>query len=81
LAKKLINLFELHFSPKEIENREKQIHALVAEILTDLDSVENLDEDKIIRQYVQAITSTLRTNFYQVDEDGKPKSYISIKLN
>ncbi|ETO93257.1 NAD-glutamate dehydrogenase [Legionella oakridgensis] len=81
LAKKLVQLFELHFKPIKIKNRESQIHGLVAEILTDLDAVDNLDEDKIIRQYVQAITSTLRTNFYQLDDEGKYKNYISIKLN
>jgi glutamate dehydrogenase len=81
LAKKLVNLFELHFSPEKITKREQKIHTLVGEILTDLDAVENLDEDKIIRQYVQAITSTLRTNFYQLDEHGNPKKYLSVKLN
>lgn len=81
LAKKLTLLFAFHFNPEFTGEREKKIHALVAEILTDLDAVENLDEDKIIRQYVQAITSTLRTNYYQLNEKGEHKSYISIKLN
>lgn len=81
IAKKLVRLFELHFNPKAISLREKKIHELVGEVLTDLDFVQNLDEDKIIRQYVQAITSTLRTNFYQSDSSGNPKPYISIKLN
>lgn len=81
LAKKLVQLFELHFNPVEIDDRENKIHALVGEILTDLDSVDNLDEDKIIRQFVQAISSTLRTNYYQIDKQGKYKNYISIKLN
>ncbi|RUR14721.1 NAD-glutamate dehydrogenase [Legionella septentrionalis] len=81
ISKKLVRLFELHFNPKTIKDREKKIHALVAEILSDLDAVDNLDEDKIIRQYVQAITSTLRTNYYQLDKKGQPKNYVSIKLN
>ncbi len=49
--------------------------------MNDLDNVSNLDEDKIIRQYVQAISATLRTNFYQLDQEGQFKNYISIKLN
>lgn len=81
IAKKLVKLFEIRCNPADILNREEQFSALVAEILIDLDTVSNLDEDKIIRQYVQAIAATLRTNFYQVDSEGKPKSYISIKLN
>lgn len=81
LAKKLTQLFELQFDPLMIDNREDKIHALVGEILTDLDHVANLDEDKIIRQYVQAITSTLRTNYYQVNEKGHFNNYVSLKLN
>jgi len=81
IAKKLVRLFDIRCNPATVPNREECFSALVSEILTDLDNVSNLDEDKIIRQYVQAISATLRTNFYQVDSEGKPKSYISIKLN
>ncbi|CAM2873545.1 NAD-glutamate dehydrogenase [Legionella worsleiensis] len=81
IAKKLVRLFETRCNPVEMSNRESRFNDLTAEILSDLDNVSNLDEDKIIRQYVQAINATLRTNFYQLDEHGKPKSYISIKLN
>lgn len=81
IAKKIVRLFAIRFNPHDSENREERYAATVAEILSDLDNVANLDEDKIIRQYVQAITSTLRTNYYQLSSNGKPKSYISIKLN
>ncbi|MGL6030125.1 MAG: NAD-glutamate dehydrogenase, partial [Legionella sp.] len=81
IAKKLVKLFEVRFSPDAPSNRDEQFTTLVAEILSDLDNITNLDEDKIIRQYVHAISATLRTNFYQCDSAGKPKSYISLKLN
>lgn len=81
IARKLVRLFELRCKPVEIKKRDDKFTALAAEILNDLDNVSNLDEDKIIRQYVQAISATLRTNFYQTDKEGNPKSYISIKLN
>ena len=81
IAVKLVQLFELRFQPDAIEHREERFNTLAKEILTDLDSVTNLDEDKIIRQYVQAITATLRTNYYQLDQEGRPKNYISIKMN
>lgn len=81
IAKKLTDLFELQFNPERFDAGQVQFNALVSEILTDLDSVSNLDEDKIIRQYVQTISSTLRTNFYQKDAQGKPKDYIALKLN
>ena len=40
-------------------------------ILSALDGVDNLSEDRIFRQYIAVIDATLRTNFYQPDTDGK----------
>lgn len=80
IVKKLVNLFTIRFDPQEIPNRETTSNTLIAEILADLDKVNSLDEDRIIRQYIDAIASSLRTNFYQMDEEGEYKNYISIKL-
>lgn len=81
IAKKLVRLFEIRFKPEDIPGREEKYTALTTEILEDLENVANLDEDKIIRQYVHAISATLRTNYYQMNHEGKPKNYISLKLN
>lgn len=80
IAKKLVKLFSIRFYPEPQDNRDHQFEALVDEILVDLDSVSNLDEDKIIRQYVHAITATMRTNHYQFGADGAFKTYTSLKL-
>ncbi|MGV3740329.1 MAG: NAD-glutamate dehydrogenase [Gammaproteobacteria bacterium] len=77
IAKKLFQMFELKFKMADVEAYE----ALKQSVLDDLEKVSNLDEDKIIRQYVHTIHETLRTNYYQKDENGKGKPYISIKLN
>lgn len=81
IAKKLVKLFEMRFNPEEIKKRAEACEILVTEIFADLDNVSNLDEDKIIREYIHAINATLRTNFYQINSLGKHKNYISIKLN
>lgn len=81
IAQKLANLFELRFNPAKIKNGGKQFNKLVSEIFTDLDQVGNLDEDKIIRQYVHGITASTRTNAYQIHELNEPKQCLSIKLN
>ena len=81
IAKKLVKLFDIRFNPANKEKRNDEFSSLTNEILNDLDSVANLDEDKIIRQYVHVISATLRTNYYQVDANNKYKKYISIKLN
>lgn len=80
IARKLVRLFEIRFNPIEEFNRELHFSNLASEILSDLDAVSNLDEDKIIRQFVQAISATLRTNFYQTDNKGNYKEYLSLKL-
>ena len=81
IAKKLVKLFEIRFGTEDGTDREKRFLDVSQEILEDLDHVSNLDEDKIIRQYIHAISASLRTNFYQVDARGNPKNFISIKLN
>lgn len=81
IAKQLVNLFEIRFNPALSGNREEQFTACVDQIHTALDAVASLDEDKIIRQYVHAISASIRTNYYQVDEKGEHKTYFSIKFN
>ena len=81
IATKLVRLFELRFHPDTMDTRHEQMAALISDIYADLDTVTNLDEDKIIRQFVQAINETLRTNYYQIDANGNSKHYLSLKLN
>src|SRR5262249_4542421 len=45
-----------------------------------LEKVESLDQDRILRTIVLLMEATVRTNFFQKQEDGQPKSYLSIKL-
>ncbi|MGS0729973.1 NAD-glutamate dehydrogenase domain-containing protein, partial [Shewanella sp. 0m-11] len=40
----------------------------------------SLDDDRIIRRYLDLINATSRTNFYQLAETGLPKAYISFKF-
>ena len=56
---------------KEVEN----------DIVRALSDVKNIDDDNIIRQYILLIKSTLRTNFFQMKEDGHEKEYIVFKLD
>ena len=81
IARKLVELFEIRFNPIAIAERSKKFEDSVSQVITALDDVANLDEDKILRQYVQVITESLRTNYYQIDTSGSPKTYLSFKLN
>ena len=46
-----------------------------------LDAVVNLDEDRILRRFSNAIESTLRTNFFMTEDDGALKTYASFKID
>lgn len=79
LAQLLFKLFELRFSliRPEDATQEQSLHQ---QLVAELDKVANLDDDRIIRRFMEMIEATLRTNFYQTTADGQHKPYISFKL-
>ncbi len=79
IAKLLIDLFHQRFCPTIRRNKSK-LESIEKSVLDKLDKVSNLDDDRIIRRYLDLINATLRTNFYQSDELGNEKSYVSFKL-
>ncbi|WP_132999876.1 NAD-glutamate dehydrogenase [Luteimonas arsenica] len=81
LAAKLVELFEARFDPAADKGREAAIRAAHAAIKDMLEGVASLDEDRILRSYVDVMDATLRTNFYQVDAAGAAKDYIAFKFD
>ncbi|MEW6984445.1 NAD-glutamate dehydrogenase [Colwelliaceae bacterium 6471] len=79
LAELLIKFFIRRFDPKS-KASEKVIAKLLEEIETSLDNVANLDDDRIIRRFVEMMNATIRTNYFQPDPNKGEKSYISFKL-
>ncbi len=61
--------------------RARQEKKVIKIIKTLLDSVSSQDEDHIIRAFAEVIMAMLRTNFYQTNEEGNAKPYVSFKLN
>lgn len=80
VARMIVALFDARFNPAT-KNREARIAEYKTGIETALESVTNLAEDRIIRQFLATILATLRTNFYQTAADGGHKPYISMKIN
>ena len=83
LTAQIAQLFHVRFDPR-LEPlpqtrlaREGEIAAAIEEALG---KVESLDEDRILRHFVSAVRAALRTNYYQVDIDGRPKAQIAIKF-
>ena len=80
----LVEMFEVRFNPElalSRTQRQARLQQIQQEILQALEQVSVLSEDKIIRRFQSVIAATLRTNFYQMDDSGCPKSYISLKMS
>lgn len=77
----LVKLFHARFDPQQHENSAVQCGDLVSEIERLLEDVISLDEDRILRNFLSLVQATLRTNHYQLQPDGSPKSYVSFKFD
>jgi glutamate dehydrogenase len=80
ITRQLVRLFETQFSLTG-KSREAAAERIRAGIVRSLEKVPSLDEDRILRGYLNVIRATLRTNYYQLGADGSPKSWVSFKLD
>jgi len=83
ITRNLVALFKAKFDPRidhESSKNQERLERLNSKILESLDSVENLNEDRIVRRYLDLINGTLRTNFF-LSDDNVPKPYLSIKFS
>ncbi|MEM9014234.1 MAG: NAD-glutamate dehydrogenase [Pseudomonadota bacterium] len=84
ITRKLIAVFHARFNPEAAENlkeREKAVAMNIQDVIDSLADVQSLDDDRIIRRYVNFFSAALRTNFFQVANSGGPKRYISFKID
>ncbi|MSP51247.1 MAG: NAD-glutamate dehydrogenase [Alphaproteobacteria bacterium] len=80
ITRKLVELFEARFNVAAgLKPRDSS--KAVAVIESALAAVENLDEDRILRRYLNLMVATLRTNYYQPAANGGQKPYVSFKLD
>lgn len=81
ITAQMCELFELRCSPHVNRATAPALAAkLCADIFEKIDAVENLNDDRILRRYVEMILATRRTNYYQTDARGGFKDYIAIKF-
>ena len=82
-ANRLASLFAARFDPSsgyDLETRIAKQAEITAAIDTDLATVASLDDDRILRRFLNLILSTIRTNFYQVDTNGQHRQTIAFKF-
>ncbi len=78
----IVDHFYARFDPRAAAKRPREeIEAESrAAIETALAEVTSLDDDRILRRFVNLIDAALRTNFFQIDESGMPRSTIAFKF-
>ena len=88
LAAQLVALFETRFDPDRFgaadradADRAAAEQRLAEALQSAVQDVASLDQDRIIRAFLGVVRAALRTNFYQVDDGGAAKSYVSLKLD
>jgi glutamate dehydrogenase len=83
IAAQIVTLFHTRFDPHlpaSNDERAAREAEIASTIEAALQAVESLDEDRILRHFVNAVQAAVRTNFYQLDRDGQPKDVIAIKF-
>ena len=83
IAARIVALFHARFDPAlglARDERAGRETSIASEIETALAAVDSLDEDRILRRFVNTVRSAIRTNFYQHDADGHPKTLIAVKF-
>ncbi len=81
IARRLVDLFLTLHDPANRKDADVRANGVVVEINHLLDEVQSLDEDRILRRLLNLVRSTLRTNYFQKGADGRPKPYMSFKLD
>ncbi|HEX3930363.1 MAG TPA: NAD-glutamate dehydrogenase [Nocardioides sp.] len=86
ITRLLVQLFEARFDPgrnglaADAEARTARADEINVRIERALDDVASLDHDRILRSYLTHVNATLRTNYFQLGDDGQPHTYMSFKL-
>ncbi len=81
IARRLVDLFRVMHDPANRKDADVRARGIVVEIEHLLDSVPNADADRILRRFLNVVRCTLRSNFFQPDSEGRPKTYIAFKLD
>ncbi len=80
----LVDLFDARMNPKYEDHdssvRTDKVAQIQEQLIADLIEVDSLDEDRILRWYLDLINAMIRTNFYQTDGDGQRKDRLSFKF-
>ncbi|MFN0090082.1 MAG: NAD-glutamate dehydrogenase domain-containing protein, partial [Acidimicrobiales bacterium] len=90
LTRQLLELFHLRFDPARAwsdsdwpgsQGRALAEAAAVDRLDAAIDAVASLDHDRILRAARDLVLATVRTNFHQRDDAGRPRPCLALKLD
>ncbi len=82
IAARIVALFYARFDPRLADTgRIARQDAIRAEIEAALADVASLDDDRILRRFVNLVEAAVRTNYFQLNADGLPPSTIACKFD
>ncbi|MDX2032713.1 MAG: NAD-glutamate dehydrogenase, partial [Blastocatellia bacterium] len=74
IARQLVELFKLRLDPNGPDGPEAEAEK-IREIKASLENVQNLNEDRVLRQYLALIRATTRTNYW------RRRPFLSVKFD
>lgn len=83
ISELILKWFYSKFDPSKkltLEQRQEEETKLADGLLTALDDVASLDDDRVLRRYSEALQATLRTNFFQVTGPRACTEILAFKL-
>jgi len=81
IAKLLVDLFEARFDPARASESADAQTRIRTDIDEALGAVSSLDQDRILRSLLALISASLRTNYFQVGDDGVGPAAFAVKLD
>ncbi|WP_043648854.1 NAD-glutamate dehydrogenase [Nocardia thailandica] len=78
VARQFVELFAARFDPDTVSP--ERAEDLETRVRAGIDEVVSMDADRILRAILGLIKATLRTNYYVVDAEGRPRDYLSFKV-
>ncbi len=83
IVRLMLDMVQVKFDPAvraSLQERQKRAAEVFGRITSALQTVESLDDDRVLRRLARLVQALQRTNFYQCGEDGESKPYISFKI-
>ncbi len=80
IAAKIVDLFRIRFDPALQGDRAALQAALREAIENDLSAVTSLDDDRILRRFVNLVEAAVRTNYFQTSPSPAARGTIAFKF-